>query len=101
MLVSMTTVRGEEVLEEPARMAAETMRSWLTEFDGYCGLLVLVDEKGGTARFFTFWADTGAEERSRPGRARMREQMASTAGVELEGNEVYSVAFVDELEFTS
>jgi hypothetical protein len=100
MIVSMTTVRGTAVLREPARMAAETMRSWLRQFDGYCGTLVIVDDPGGTARFFTFWADEQAEERSRVGRARMREQMAATAGVELEGNEVYSVAFVDQLELS-
>jgi hypothetical protein len=98
MLASMTTVRGAEVLEEPARLAAETMRSWLSEFDGYCGTLVLVDEPGRTARFLTFWADASAEERSRHARKRMREQMTAAAGVELEGNEVYSVAFVAGLE---
>jgi hypothetical protein len=98
MLVSMTTVRGVEDLGEPARMAAETMRSWLREFDGYRGTLVFVGESRRTARFLTFWADAEAEQRSRPGRARMREQMAATAGVELEGNEVYSVAFADQLE---
>jgi hypothetical protein len=100
MLVSMTTVTGAEVLEEPARMAAESMRSWLREFEGYRGTLVLVDEPGSTARFLTFWADEQAEERSRRGRRRMREQMAATAGVDLEGNEVYSLAFVDQLELS-
>ena len=95
----MTTVRGADDLGEPARMAAETMRTWLAQFDGYCGTLVFVDEPGRTARFLTFWSDAGAEERSRPGRARMREQMVATAGVELEGNEVCSVAFVDSLQF--
>ena len=85
MLVSMTTVKGAGDVEEPARMAAEAMRSWLREFDGYCGTLVLVD-------------DAGAEQRSRPARSRMREQMVAAAGVELEGNEVFSVAFVDELQ---
>jgi hypothetical protein len=98
MLVSMTTVKGAGDVEEPARMAAEAMRSWLREFDGYCGTLVLVDDAGGTARFFTFWRDAGAEQRSRPARSRMREQMVAAAGVELEGNEVFSVAFVDELQ---
>jgi hypothetical protein len=98
MLVSMTTVRGPDGLGEPARMAAETMRSWLRQFDGYRGILVLVDNAGETARFLTFWTDSEAEERSRAGRTRMREQMVATAGVELVGNEVYSVAFVDQLE---
>jgi hypothetical protein len=100
MLVSMTTVKGAGDLQEPVCMAAEAMRSWLREFDGYCGTLVLVDEAGRTARFFTFWHDAGAEERSRPGRARMREQMSAAAGVGLEGNEVLSVAFVDEVRLS-
>jgi hypothetical protein len=98
MRVSMTTVKGPDGLGEPARLAAETLRSWLGEFEGYRGTLVLIDEPGGIARFLTFWEDEEAEERSRVGRARMREQMAATAGVELEGNEVYSIAFVDGLE---
>jgi hypothetical protein len=97
MRVSMTTVRGPDGLGEPARLAAETMRSWLGQFDGYRGTLVLVDGPERTARFLTFWESAEAEEKSRLGRARMREQMVAAAGVELEGNEVYSVAFVDEL----
>lgn len=98
MIASMSTIRGDDPdLDTAARLAGETMVPWLREFAGYRGLLVLTDKERGTARFITFWESEEAAERSRPGRLRMRDQMAAGAGVEVESTEAYAVALLDGL----
>ena len=49
------------------------------------------------ARLDEITIDEEAAERSRPGRLRMRDQMAAGAGVEVESTEAYAVALLDGL----
>jgi hypothetical protein len=92
MYASLTTVRGagDEVITT-ARMAAESMLTWLQEFDGYRGLLILGDPETGRARIITFWDSVEALDRSDRNRREVRESMVSAAGAELESVERYEL----------
>jgi hypothetical protein len=99
MLANVTEVRGSVAdFEAAAGMAAESLLSWLREFDGYRGFIVLADEEGGTARFMTFWEDRHALEKSAQGRKEVRERLAQTAGVDIESARAYTVLMVDGFE---
>jgi hypothetical protein len=74
-----------------ARMAAESMLTWLREFDGYRGLLILGDPATGTARIVTFWDSLEAIERSEKGRSEVRGSMIAAAGAQLESVERYEL----------
>ena len=93
----MSTVRGEAGagVEDVARMARESMLSWLREFDGYRGILVLADGASGTARVLTFWESAEHEQRSRASRLAIRDKLSATAGMEIVGTEPYAVPLVE------
>jgi heme-degrading monooxygenase HmoA len=92
---SLTTVRGAgPEASATAGMAAESMLSWLREFEGYRGLLVLADPETGNARIVTFWDDPEAIERSERGRREVRESMIAAAGARLESVDRYEL-FLD------
>jgi hypothetical protein len=99
MFANMTTVTTERTdLDGAARMAVEALMPWLTQFDGYRGIVVLSNGEGGRAHFVTFWEDEHALQRSEFGRTQVREQMAKTAGVEIESVQAYSVILSSGLE---
>jgi hypothetical protein len=99
MLANMTSVKSDGAnLETEARMAAEALLPWVRQFDGYRGMIVLSDGLNGRARFVTFWEDQDALERSEHGRKQVREQMAKTAGVEIDDVQAYTVLLVDGFE---
>ena len=98
MYASLTTVRGGGPdVGVTARMAAESMLTWLRDFDGYKGLLVLADPESGTARIMTLWASEEALERSERGRAEVRHSMISAAGAQLESVERYELVADDRV----
>jgi hypothetical protein len=88
----MSTVVGPaEGMAEIGRMAGDAMEGWLRDYDGYLGLVVMTDEGGERAHVITFWDSPGAEQRSRPGRTGMRDRLAETVGMHVEGMQVYDV----------
>jgi hypothetical protein len=96
LLANITTVTGGGGdLQAAAAMAGEALLPWVRQFDGYRGMLILADGESGTARFATFWEDEEALRRSEHGRAQVREQMAKTAGVEIESVQAYTVLLMD------
>ena len=81
MYASLTTVRGAgPEVSITARMAAESMFSWLREFDGYRGLLVLGDPETGNARIISFWDSLEALDRSEKGRREVRDRWSPPPG---------------------
>jgi hypothetical protein len=99
VFASVTTVRGAGPdVGATARMAADSMLSWLKEFDGYCGLVILTSAETGSARFVTLWEDLDALERSERGRAAVRESMIATAGAELESVERSEVVLDERVD---
>lgn len=71
------------MLAEISQMADENLGTWLREYEGYRGILVLADEDTSTTRLITLWETAEDEERARTSRGAMRDQLAATAGVEV------------------
>jgi hypothetical protein len=93
---SLTTVRGAGPdVADTARLAAESMLTWLREFDGYRGLLVFADPQSGVARIMTLWESGEDLERSARGRTQVRESMVAAAGAEIESVERYELVLDD------
>jgi hypothetical protein len=96
---NMTSIRSDRPdLDQDAQAAVEALLPWLGQFDGYEGLIVLTDGDNGRAHFVTFWEDEEALKRSAQGRKQVREQMAKTAGAEIESSQAYVVRVVDGFE---
>jgi len=96
MVAAMSRLTGPvDAIAEISRMGDENLGSWLREYDGYRGVLVLVDDDAHTARLITFWDTAADEERARASRGAMRDQLAATAGMEVVEFGVYDVAAND------
>ena len=78
-------------LAEIARIAADGIEGWLRDYDGYLGLVMLTDEESQTARVISFWDSREAEVRSRTARTTMRDQIASSAGLDVVEYRVWEV----------
>jgi|SRR5829696_155356 len=88
----MSTVVGRTPdMADVARMAGEAMEGWLRDYEGYRGLIVFTDEHGERARVITLWETPEAEERARASRGAMRDSMAATTGMTVQGMEIYEV----------
>lgn len=88
----MSTLTGPvEALEEVSRLASESVGPWLREYEGYRGTFVFVDAEAGTARLITLWESAQDEERARDSRGAMRDQLATTAGMDVVSFEVFDV----------
>jgi hypothetical protein len=88
----MSTLAGPvAALAEISRMGDEHLSSWLREYEGYRGTLVLVDQEAHTARLITLWESAADEERARTSRGAMRDQLAATAGMEVVDFGVFEV----------
>jgi quinol monooxygenase YgiN len=95
----MTSIRSDRGdLDEDAQAAVEALLPWIRQFDGYRGMIVLTDGANGRAHFVTFWEDEEALKRSAQGRQQVREQMAKTAGAEIESSQAYVVRLLDGFE---
>jgi hypothetical protein len=95
----MTSIRSERGdLDQDAQAAVEALLPWIRQFDGYRGMMVLTDGANGRAHFVTFWEDEEALKRSAQGRQLVREQMAKTAGAEIESSQAYVVRLLDGFE---
>ena len=94
MHASLTTTKGSiENMAEVATMAGETMLSWLSEIEGFEGLLMLTDEGTGTTHVISFWRDREVAERHREARMRLRDRVTETVDVQVEGTASYDVPF--------
>jgi hypothetical protein len=94
----MSTLRGTVPdMAQTARMASEAMDSWLRDLDGYRGLIMLTDQSGGVARIITLWESSEAEVRARATRATMRDRLSATAGMTVEGLEIYELPVMQVL----
>jgi hypothetical protein len=86
-----TLVGRTPEMAEVARMASEAMEGWLRDYEGYRGLIIFTDEKGERARVMTLWETAEAEERARASRGAMRDSLAATTGMTVQGMEIYDV----------
>jgi len=96
--MSLTTVRnGGPNVADTAKIAAESMLSWLSEFEGYRGLVVTADPETQSAKIFSLWETREDAERSARGRAQVRDSMVSAAGANLESVELFEVVLADRV----
>jgi hypothetical protein len=96
VIASVATLNGRVPgMADVARMAGETIEGWLRDFDGYRGVVVLTDEEGEQALMITLWETAEAEARARQSRGAMRDQVAATAGMTVEGMRLYEVPVAD------
>jgi hypothetical protein len=96
---NMTSIRSDRGdLDQDAQAAVEALLPWIRQFDGYRGMIVLTDGANGRAHFVTFWEDEESLKRSAQGRQQVREQMAKTAGAEIESSQPYVVRLLDGFE---
>lgn len=94
MYVSVTRTKGP--LGQPlevATIAGEEMLPWLSEIDGFEGLLMLSNEAEATTLALTFWRDRDVAERHRAARARLREGVTAAVQVTVEETVGYEVTF--------
>ena len=92
MVAAMSTLSGPvSALADISRLAGENVGPWLREYEGYRGTLVFGDEAAQTARLITLWDTREDEQRARTSRGAMRDQLASTAGMEVVAFEVFDV----------
>jgi hypothetical protein len=88
----MSTLTGPvAAIAEISRMGDEALGAWLREYEGYRGTLVLVDDDAQTARLITLWESAADEERARASRGAMRDQLATTAGMDVVDFGVFDV----------
>lgn len=96
MVAAMSRLTGPvAAIAEISRMGDENLGAWLREYDGYRGILVLVDDDGQSARLITLWDTPADEERARASRGAMRDRLAAAAGMEVVEFGVYEVAGYD------
>jgi hypothetical protein len=94
----MSTLAGPvDALAEISRMGDEHLGSWLREYEGYRGTLVLVDHEAHTARLITLWESAADEGRARASRGAMRDQLATTARMEVVDFGVFEVPALEIL----
>jgi heme-degrading monooxygenase HmoA len=104
-LVSLSTERKEEVVHarvstfrgspesiEKALAQAEEATSVVRGFEGNEGLIVLVDREGGRELTITLWDSADSLRASEEAANRIRRDLASSAGEEIQGVDRYEVA---------
>ena len=101
MHASLTTTLGphDDDMIEVARMAGETMLSWLRDVEGFRGIVMLSDEEMGKTHVITFWESAEVAEKSRISRLQLRDRITETVSVEVQETRPYVVSFADLGEF--
>ena len=69
------------------------MVPWLSDIDGFDGLVMLSDEATATTLVLTFWRDREVAERHRTARMRFRDKVTAAAAVEVVETVGYDVSF--------
>jgi hypothetical protein len=96
VVAAVATISGPASgLAEISRMASESIESWLRDYEGYRGLVVLTDEQGQRSVTITLWETPEAEKKARASRGAMRDQIAAAAGMEVVDFSVYEVAVLE------
>jgi hypothetical protein len=89
--VTMNRVKTSSEPIENAAIVGEGLQSWLTDVDGFEGMLMLSRE--GTSIGLTFWESREVAEKYRPLRMQFLDTVLSAAGVELEESLDFEVTF--------
>ena len=91
--VTRATRPTRENMAEEAVMVGETMVTWLRDVEGFEGFLMLTDEETGSVQVIALWESKDVAEHHRVARARLRERISATAGVEVEETVGFDVPY--------
>jgi hypothetical protein len=92
--VSITRTRGTpDQPVELATIAGEEMLPWLSEIEGFDGLLMLSDEAAAITLALSFWESREVAERHAAARAKFREGVTAAVNVTIEDTTGYEVTF--------
>lgn len=78
-----------------ATMAGEEMFPWLSEIDGFKGLLMLSNDEDATTLVLTFWESREVADSHRAARAEFRKRMTDAVDVRVEATTDYVVSYAD------
>ena len=94
MHVSVTRTKGSpDQSPDLATIAGEEMLPWLSQIDGFEGLLMLSDETTTTTLAISFWRDREVAERHQPARREFRERVTAAVDVTIESIESFELSF--------
>jgi hypothetical protein len=94
--VTVTTTQGSpDEPTEVATIAGEEMLPWLSDIDGFEGLLMLSNANDGTTLVISFWTSREVADRHRVARAQFRDRITSAVGVEVVEVADYELTFAD------
>lgn len=94
MYVSVTRTKGSPgQSSDLATIAGEEMVPWLSQIDGFDGLLMLSDESTVTTLAITFWRDREVAERHGSARREFRDRVTAAVDVAVEATEEYELSF--------
>ena len=83
------------MVEEVATLAGEAMLPWLSQIEGFEGLLMMSNEGDGTTVVITFWESREVADEHRAARAEFRDRITATVGVRVESVAEYDMTFAD------
>jgi hypothetical protein len=92
--VSVTRTRaaaGQPI--EVATIAGEEMLPWLSEIEGFDGLLMVTSEEAGTTLVLAFWESAEVAERHRAARMEFRDRITAAVDVQVEETAGYELSF--------
>ena len=94
MHVTVTRTKGSPGQPlEVATIAGEEMLPWLSQIEGFEGLLMLSNEDEATTLVLSFWTDKEVAERHRVSRTSFRERVTAAVDVTVEDTTDYEVTF--------
>ncbi|PWU25036.1 MAG: hypothetical protein C5B48_03345 [Candidatus Rokuibacteriota bacterium] len=94
MHVTVTRTKGSpDQPLEIATIAGEEMLPWLSEIEGFDGLLMLTNEETAITLAMTFWTNREVAERHRAARTEFRNRVTAAVNVEVEDTSDYEVSF--------
>jgi heme-degrading monooxygenase HmoA len=92
--VSVTRTKGTpDQSSDLATIAGEEMLPWLSQIDGFEGLLMLSDEATTTTLAISFWRDREVAEQHRSARREFRERVTAAVDVTVESIEGFELSF--------
>lgn len=94
MYVSITRTKGSpDQPLEIATIAGEEMLPWLSQIEGFDGLLMLTNAEAATTLVLTFWQDREIAERHRAARMEFRGRVTAAVDVSVEEVTDFDVSF--------
>ena len=94
MHVSVTRTKGSpDQSPDLATIAGEEMLPWLSQIEGFEGLLMLSDDATATTLAISFWRDREVAERHQPARREFRERVTAAVNVSIESIESFELTF--------